>query len=314
MKKLFVLFLMIGASVNAQSLKTSVVENTRGRIPFLESDPKNPLTGMLSQDLFAAQPQALSHRDSLHLQETRSSLAAGVFSLIIPGAGQVYNGGTGNYLKAAGFLALEAAAIAVNIAWNNKGNNQTTFFQNYANGHYSALRYAQWIALNYKRWDPTISQTLINEMLAEVQKNNFEKLNAVETDLGTTSDGQFFTHNLPAYGQQQYYELIGKYPQFREGWNLNAGADTVNVTYDQLKYNVEVEQDNYYMGQRGLANHYYSVAGTALGVVIANHFLSAIEAAIWAHGHNKEIETTVGVSPLPVGLGYQTQLNVVVHF
>ena len=73
--------------------------------------------------------------------------------------------------------------------------------------------------------------------------------------------------------------------------------DNVNISYDQLKDDVEAAEDYYYMQQRGDANNFYGVAGTALGVLLANHFLSAIEAAIWAHGHNKWIQTSVGMSP-----------------
>jgi hypothetical protein len=309
MKKLIVLLLMIGASADAQSPNGA----PRDKIPFLETDESaSMITGVLSQDLFAAQPESLSHKDSLYMLETRSSLKAGLFSLIVPGAGQVYNGGTGNYLKAAGFFAIEAAAIAANIIWTNKGNNQTTFFQNYANANYSPYRYAQWIARNYTVWDPNISPTLINEMLDGVQKMDFTELNEVEGILGQTSAAEFFAHQLAQYGTQDYYEIIGKYPQFREGWSTASGLSVTN--YDSLRYNVAVSQDNYYMDQRGLANNLYGVAGTALGVVIANHFASAIEAAIWAHAHNKLIETSVSVSPLPQGLGYQTQFNVVVNF
>ena len=289
------------------------------RVPNVDTNTKQ-LTGVLSQDLFSNQPDTLSHRDSIAVFETRSAFKAGFFSLLIPGAGQVYNGGTSNYLKAAGFLAIEAAAIAANIIWTNKGNNQTTFFQNYADANYSVLRYAQWIQLNLNSWDPNDAaiEKLVNEMFvnngpAPWQKVDFRKLNEVENILGQTSAGTFFAHNLAGYGSQDYYEIIGKYPQFREGWNPNAATDNVNVTYDQVKDNVEVAQDNYYMDQRGKANNLYGVAGTALGVVIANHFLSAIEAAIWAHGHNKLVQSSLEVTPLPQGLGYQTQLNMSVN-
>jgi hypothetical protein len=303
---------------------TTRATNEEVRIPCLQTEQSpGKLTGVLSQDLFSAQPGTLSHKDSLALLDTRSSLKVGLFSLLIPGAGQVYNGGDGNYFKAAGFLAIEAAAITVGIIWTNKGNTQTTFFQNYADANFSVLRYAEWIKLNFSVWDPNADDgtlKLVNEMFldngsAPWQKVDFERLNEVEDILGQTSAGEFFAHNLAEHGTQDYYEIIGKYPQFREGWNPNAATDNVNVTYDQLKYDLEVAQDNYYMDQRGKANNLYSVAGTALGVVIANHFLSAIEAAIWAHGHNKLIETSVGVSPVPSPVsGYQTQLKLAVLF
>lgn len=286
------------------------------------------LTGVLSQDLFSAQAGSLSHKDSLEMFETRSSMKAGLFSLLVPGAGQLYNGGTGNYLKAAGFLAIEAAAIAVNIIWTNKGNNQTNYFQNYADANYSVVRYVRWIQLNLQTLeqingpnDPATanyyasnSQIWTNHVAPDPTKPawtqvNWDALNKVESALGG-----YFSHNLAAHGTQDYYEIIGKYPQFREGWNPNAATDNVNTTYDQLKYDVEVALDNYYMDQRGIANNFYAVAGTALGVVLANHFLSAIEAAIWAHGHNKLIETSVRISQLPQGAGYQTEVRLAIKF
>jgi hypothetical protein len=310
--------------------------------------PDVKLTGVLSQDLLyptaspisgpwiAVQPETLSHKDSLEMFETRSALKAGMFSLLVPGTGQIYNGGTGNYIKAAGFLAVEAAAIAVNIIWNNKGNKQTTFFQNYADAHYSVARYAQWIQNNLPQieqyimsqgFSPNVDVANFYASSKELWLNgtgpdpnqppwtqvNWYALNKVESALGG-----FFSHNLPPYGTQQYYELIGKYPQFREGWNPNAANDAYNPNVDLYTYlrdSLEVSTDSYYMGQRGLANNLYAVAGTAIGVVIANHFLSALEAAIWAHGHNKWIETRVGVSPVPFpNAGYQTELNVAINF
>lgn len=316
------------------------------KIPYLELTGSNRnLTGNLSHDLFSAQAESLTHKDSILILETRSSLKAGFFSLLIPGAGQVYNGGTANYVKAAGFLAVEAAMIAVNIIWTNKGNAKTNYFQSYADGnssdwstynstnlgyvivnpqvhYYNVYKYAQWVVNNYPQLeatngstgnDPTIQQYVYSILYSKTfdpnkapwLQVNWYALNQVEAALGG-----YFSHQLPAYGQQQYYELIGKYPEFREGWN---DENPTYVSYDQLQPATNLS--GYYMDQRGLANNLYGVAGTAIDVLIANHFLSAIEAAIWAHGHNKFLQTSLSVTPVPVpGGGYQTQLNVAVNF
>ncbi len=315
----------------------SAVANGQSKIPYLEiNQSANKLTGVLTQDLLPALPRTISHEDSFTVRETRSSLKAGVLSLLIPGAGQFYNGGTLNYLKAAGFFAIEVGAIASNIIWINKGNNQTNFFENYAdgtaadnyaNGHYNILRYVQWIQQNYMQFekngipvgggqitsvnDPSTVNYYIGKIIdnnggpAPWDKVNWNYLAKVENALGG-----YFSHNLEGHGTEQYYELIGKYPQFRVGWydeNLSF------TNYDQL--NTPTPNSGYYMGQRGLANNLYGVAGTAIGIVIANHFASAIEAAIWAHGHNKLIETSLEISPLPLqGVSYQTQLNLAVNF
>ncbi len=208
------------------------------RIPYREMSTSR-LTGVLSEDLFSVQADTLSHTDSLSLLKTRSAFKAGLFSLLIPGAGQIYNGGTVNYIKAAGFLAIEAAAIAANIIWTNKGNQQTNFFEqyadgtaadNYADGHYSVRRYAQWIQTNLYIWDPDAGKdgtlTLVNGMFvnngpAPWDKVNFTKLAEVEDALSSKMPGS--DDHLLSHGTEQYYELIGKYPQFREGW-----SDAVN--------------------------------------------------------------------------------------
>jgi len=342
MKKVAILLLMVGASAYAQSSN----ESFHDKIPFLETNQTaNKLTGVLAQDLFLAQPENLSNTDSLTMLETRSSLKAGLFSLLIPGAGQIYNGGTGNYIKAAGFLAIEAAAIAANIILTNKANNKTTYFQNYADGtssewnsygtdgyvsgnsqvhYYNVYKYAQWLVNNVNAIEDNAGTTSSNRAdisnnINKILKNStfnpsldpwlqvdWKYLNLVEAKMGG-----YFSHLLPPHGDQQYYELIGKYPQFRQGWS---DENPAYLSFEQL--NSDTKLSGYYMEQRGQANNLYGVAGTAIGVVIANHFLSAIEAAIWAHGHNKMVQTSVGVAPVRLQgvVVYQTQMNVAVNF
>ncbi|HEY9165924.1 MAG TPA: DUF5683 domain-containing protein [Candidatus Kryptonia bacterium] len=328
MKKIFLTLIALSATAAAQS-KASHVQS----VVFLGdgNSSQSRLTGVLSHDLFVSKGDS-SHEDSISRVETRSALKAGFFSLVIPGAGQLYNG---NYWKAAGFFAVEVAGWMVNAVWNQKGNNQTNFFQNYADGsaadkyadgHYSVARYAQWIQQNYKSFEdkgipiaggqyaPVTDPTTVNNYISLILPSsggpapwdevNWVALNKVEAALGG-----YFSHMLPAHGEQQYYELIGKYPQFREGWYDENLAIT---SYDSLRS--DTPNSGYYMGQRGKANNLYAVALTAVNVVIANHFVSAIEAALWAHNNKRIIEPTVGLSPLPDGLGYQTEVRLAIHF
>ncbi|OYV85967.1 MAG: hypothetical protein B7Z63_04710 [Ignavibacteriae bacterium 37-53-5] len=290
------------------------------------------LTGVLSQDLFAVQPMNETQDSLVDVTETRSALKAGAFSLLIPGAGQLYNR---NYLKAAAFFAVEVAGWVVNAMWTQKANNQTVYFQNYAdgtiaanyqNGNYSVWRYAQWIYNNYKGFeangiqigggqtapvaDPTTVNTYAPQMIVPSNSAapwthvNWYALNQVEGALGG-----YFTHILPSHGDQQYYELIGKYPQFRQGWN-----DENPSILDFSLLEKDTPNSGYYMDQRGKANSLFAVASTAIGVVLVNHFASAIEAAIWAHSHNKAVQAHVSMSKLPTGFGYQTELQLAVNF
>ncbi len=59
----------------------------------------------------------------------KSPFLAAVFSLVVPGSGELY---AKSYLKAGIFLAVEATLITVGIIYNKKGDNQTNNFQNYA--------------------------------------------------------------------------------------------------------------------------------------------------------------------------------------
>jgi hypothetical protein len=299
------------------------------------------LTGVLSQDLFAVQP-TMDTQDSLaDVTETRSALQAGAFSLLIPGAGQLYNR---NYLKAAAFFAVEVAGWVVNAMWTQKANNQTVYFQNYADGtanyklpggqadpygnaHYSVRRYAEWIQANWQQLlilgghtptdntDPSVVTVMKYEPTMVVNSGgpaawsqvDWYSINQVEGALGG-----YFTHFLPAHGDQQYYELIGKYPQFRQGWDDSPYAKgTTNFT---AFMDYSTTNSGYYMDQRGKANSLFSVASTEIGVVLVNHFASAIEAAIWAHNHNKAVQAHVSMSKLPTGFGYQTELELAVNF
>ena len=212
--------------------------------------------------------------------ETRSAFKAGFFSLLIPGAGQVYNGGTGNYIKAAAFLAIEAAAIAVDIIWTNKGNNETNFFKSYAdgtasdnyqNGQYNVYNYAKWIVNNYQALEQSsgtssqgqaIVSQYINSNINNPNHNliipqpynssqtpwsqvNWDALNAVENAMG----GDIFTHWLFPHDNIQYYKEIAKYSQFVEGWS---DANPAWVSFAQME-NFTPNSD-YYESLRVKAN------------------------------------------------------------
>jgi hypothetical protein len=78
-------------------------------------------------------------------RNSKSVFKAVLFSAIVPGAGQIYNQ---SYWKAAAFLAIEAAAWAVNISYNKKGDNKDTEFKRYADENWNEHRY--WSYVNYQ--------------------------------------------------------------------------------------------------------------------------------------------------------------------
>ncbi len=288
------------------------------------ADPHSYLSGVISDDLFEPDKRQ-SLQDSLAGAKTRNALKVGFFSLIIPGAGQLYSG---NIVKAAAFFGVEFAAWIVNVVYNKKGSDETKAFQlyadgtaaeNYQNGHYSVVRYAEWIQKNLpelmsQQGTSPANQTIANEYAPLIVINNgkpapwdqinWNALNQVEVAIGG-----YFSHWLFVYPNVEYYKEIGKYPQFRQGWD---DENPALLDYNSLRN--DTPHSAYFENMRGTATGFYSVGLAAAGAIIANHFVSAVEATIWAHSHFRPVETNIKVSRLPYGGGYQTTLALAVHF
>jgi hypothetical protein len=268
-----------------------------------------PLTGDPRLDLFhptCAGDRAFQQEQSPVPELRRKSpwLAAGM-SLAVPGAGEFY---AQSYWKSALFLAVEVGAWALAYHFDKKGDAQTDFFQGYADQHWNVVQYAQYTIDNlvessrrsYYQTNVFISGT---NTLPPWQRVNWDALNAMEREIGG-----FYSHTLPRYGDQQYYELIGKYPQFNQGWddaNLLLPAD-----YFVIKANLTARY-LYYSGERGKANDFYRNASTFVTVAIVNHLLSAVDAAWTTASYNKAVaEGTVLPVPGPGGIVYVPALRV----
>ena len=130
---------------------------------------------------------------------------------------------------------------------------------------------------------------------------NNSALNQLESALGN-----WYSHNLPGYGEQQYYELIGKYEQFYQGWD-DANSSLPGY-YDVAKANLSPE-NQWYAGERGKANDYYTKASTFIAVAIVNHVISAIVAA-WAAGSYNKVHAEEGMQTVRPA-GYAAQVPVV---
>ena len=207
-----------------------------------------------------------------------SPLRAGLFSAAIPGAGQLY---TKNYWQSAAFFGAEVLMWVVYATYERKGNNQTNLFQNYADANWSVVSYAKWINTNF---GATIGQPIFidqNQSLKPWQRVNWSELNAAENAIGGDVNIQptGFSHQLAPHGDQQYYEMIGKYGQFGGGWSDASGFTKGDVLGNNEIGNV-TPQFLAYAKMRGDANSFYNIASTVSYVIVANHVLSALE-AVW---------------------------------
>ena len=237
-------------------------------------------------------------------------LAAGM-SAVIPGAGEFY---AKSYVKAAVFVAVEAASWIVAYAYNKKGDNQTDDFQNYANLHWSASKYADWVLNNLSTLNPAMQgqQQSYGDLIYREGYNpqdppsylppylemNWKELNAME-DVIRAVTGNGFSHLLPDWNDQQFYELIGKYSQFRTGWDDDQLQDGQLPL--QLPANGHMIT---YRDMRAQANSYYDVASTMVSVAVINHIVSALDAfwSVTRYNKNLHAELRMHAQPTPVGV------------
>ena len=216
---------------------------------------------------------------SLAVQNKKSPILAGVFSLLIPGAGEIYNE---EYLKAGIFLAIEAAVITTAVIYDGKGDDKTIEFQNYADENWSVNRYAQWTLDHLPILNASLNAADFN-VFNNDGSVKWSELNRLESSIGFG-----YSHRLPIYGEQQYFELIGKYPQYSAGWNDFSSEDYHDSSPNFL----------FYAGMRGDANDLYSVAKTAVIGIYVNHFLSALDAVWSATRFNKDLAVKVRLENL----------------
>lgn len=260
MNKLFFCFLiLIASSLFAQEINYELTGN-------LHYDSK-----VISKNQSIEKQKSLLPNGSAK----KSPMLAGLFSLILPGAGEAY---TENYWKAGIFFAVEATAIVIGLSYDKKGDDQTIVFQNYANENWSVVKYAQWLLANRTalgipaEYNITINP---NTSLKPWERVNWDELNAFELK---------FSHKLEQFGHQQYYEMIGKYPQFNHGW-----VDQLDDATPEYNANL-TPMFLFYAGMRGKANDHYNVATKSVLAIYINHFLSALDGVWSAISFNKNLQ------------------------
>jgi hypothetical protein len=184
-----------------------------------------------------------------------------VYSLILPGAGEFY---ADSKIKAGIFLGLEALFWTGYFTYHSKGVDKRNEYKAYANANWSDSTY----------W----------ENLLAVYGDTVLKAKAGDKLIGTTPDGKkdsvVITHGLPTSRTQQYYEMIGKYDQFRYGWeDYDIEAMIANTAYRST-----------YLDIRNESNRFLDRSKLAIMASLANRILSAFDAAISVKRYNRKGE------------------------
>jgi hypothetical protein len=237
-------------------------------------------------------------------ENKKSPLLAGLFSAVLPGAGEVYSE---SYLKAAIFFVIEVSAITANILWTKKGDDLTLEFQNYADEHWSPALYAEWLN-NF----PQPGAEGAPQIVIDPDKNkkswervDFKQINQVEELVKT------FSHRLVPHGEQQYYELIGKYRQYNHGWDYWESHESTAEYYN----NIPQQMLDYAAMHIKPDETYYKYATTAVVVIVINHVLSAIDAVWTTNSYNKNLTVNLDIKRFENlwAVDYYPQLNIKFH-
>ena len=237
-------------------------------------------------------------------------------SAAVPGLGQAYNR---QWIKAAAGLVAEAALVYGYVRTRERGLDREAVYEAYARTHWDPVQYATWLE-DYSEWLPGVERREIDASLvqgidlmrpdawsaAEWQRvrSFFNEIRAVEDAVYHPETGASFSHKLPYFGEQQYYELIGKYFQFAPGWEdypvwregetftdaidperTGPGGEKVNVQGRFWEYDRMAER----------ANDLLRSASRLTALILVNHLAAAIDAAVFAKLHNDRLETEMAL-------------------
>ncbi len=241
----------------------------------------------------------MSVEDSASTTETPAQVAsdksprrAFLYSALVPGAGEFW---AGSWKRAALFFTLEAIGLWKYRSWNGDGNDLEDDFRARADDEWNPWDYLGWRGSRNARFS-SITHALPCSVYVASAPSSTPVPDAIA--------------DCPGRDKQQYYELIGKYDQFISGWDDVVDADGNRVTASQvdsaenhhsdLRLTYEVDRDN--------SNKLLKRATNALGLILVNHVISAIDAARVARARQEGQSAAVlrQRTRFAVGIGGQT--------
>ncbi len=184
----------------------------------------------------------------------KSVKRAFLYSLIVPGTGEFY---AGSKIKAVLFFGLDVTLWSLYFNYHKKGKNKEDEYKGFADQH--------WLEEDYRDW---LEDSL--KILSRSDRDSFWNDEEKRYD--------WLSHHLPDKKDDQYYEMIGKYDQFMFGWN-----DFPEDALDQKRRNI-------YLDIRRDSNDWLNKAKYSAMFSLANHVLSAFDAAIAVKKFNKKGE------------------------
>lgn len=232
-------------------------------------------------------------------------------SAILPGSSQMINK---NWIRGGIYAAVEVATVYLVVDLNNRGKKNQRRYNNFADQNWSVTQYAQWI-VNYHDYNgidnPHIEslrtmvegiepafdtsvdwQNIDINILRDVERNTPFISSDAQQNIGSTN----FSHTLPAYGSQQYYELVSKYYQFQAGWR---DYNTEQFFIDPTGSNAS---DMFIRGATlaGEFNSNFRLSKNLRILLVANHLVSAFDSFFTFKLKQSQIQATTSMSPASI--------------
>lgn len=281
----FVVLLLTRGVASAQSVVIRHEKPPRpikpGEFSYVNAFPFNHFLGFAQQD--SLPPKKGGFFNTIGQNAGLSFLS----SAVIPGLGQATHH---QWIKAGLFAAVEVTTIYAHFYLHNEGHMLERKYIQFADNNWSVVNYAKYLVDYHNHFFPG-DQISLNSLANpgydlstgptyshnDWLRVNLQKLHNLEdiTYYNGTS-GVAFSHNMPEYGSQQYYELMSKYFQFASGWrDWNGTQFSVSWTLDAMP--------PFFLQGASKANRYndkYRMATNVLTITILNHFVSAFDAFI----------------------------------
>ncbi len=211
---------------------------------------------------FAYQSDSMKAEESTDVYgfKGKSVKRAFAYSLIVPGSGEFY---AGSKMKAALFFGLDVTLWALYFNYHGKGKDKEDEYKGFADLYWSVEEYKDWLYDSvYYNNNPDVN---LENVCDTFPYWNTEK-----------QEWEYFSHHLPGKKTQQYYEMIGKYEQFGSGWE--------NYWENPNEYR------DPYLNMRRISNDWLNKAKYSAMFSLANHILSAFDAAIAVKKYNRKGE------------------------
>ena len=256
----------------------------------------------------------------------RSPKKALFMSMVIPGLGQAYVGHHWSNYARGGFYFLTDVALI--YGWHHyvvdRQDAQIAKYKTFADKNWRQYKYEEGIA---SAPDEMSKRNPLRENYCEtIQENSTTKGNSLligcksptsaeydafknqynDQDWNTDANPDSVSVRRAQFpNPHNFYELIGKENEFITGWldgeDIYVGdsayymddgtGNPVKNAADRLVLATTPNQQKY-VGMRAQANDYARMQAYFLGGMVVNHIVSALDAALAAHYHNKALYQT----------------------